>query len=213
MFNLKKLHIFFLLTSSLLASCSISQQDFSKKFCLTQKIDCIKDNKTIVISSSKGKIYAEIFAKSSPITSSIFIHNLKEGLYLKEIDTKIFNLPNKKFIKVKPLKILSSDFNIISNIPLEIALKANKSFIYNKIIKDPKKLNNLSKKASKGSIVMNRSLKLDSGGTEFLILLDSLIELEGRYTVFGKVTNGLEILKNIDHDNLIIKEIKIVDWN
>lgn len=49
---------------------------------------------------------------------------------------------------------------------------------------------------------------IDRNGGRFLMTMRSLPELDGRYTVFGRVVSGMQILKEVEEGD-IIKEIKI----
>jgi len=57
----------------------------------------------------------------------------------------------------------------------------------------------------KGSISMAKISKTKSSATEFFISTEKSAVLEGRYSVFGKVINGFEILENIGNRDFIIK--------
>ena len=52
---------------------------------------------------------------------------------------------------------------------------------------------------------MARSQNPESGSAQFYIALKSLPELDGRYSVFGKVVNGMDILDKIKEGDIIIK--------
>ena len=58
---------------------------------------------------------------------------------------------------------------------------------------------------------MARSERLNSANTQFFISLKNLPELDGRYTVFGKIINGFNILNLIDEGDYILS-IKVVDY-
>jgi len=49
-----------------------------------------------------------------------------------------------------------------------------------------------------------------SSSTEFFFVTDKFPELNGRYTVFGKIVEGIEVLENIEENDLIY-EIQIFD--
>src|SRR5881392_916739 len=53
------------------------------------------------------------------------------------------------------------------------------------------------KKHEKGVISMARSQSPDSAGSQFFICLDAASFLDHKYTAFGKVTKGLDVLENI----------------
>ena len=95
--------------------------------------------------------------------------------------------------------------NTIKNIPLEIQLITKQEPVYNKEIGDPLKFKVLKNTFQKGSISMAKISKTKSSSTEFFISTEKSAALEGRYSVFGKVINGFEILENIDNQDYILK--------
>ena len=50
--------------------------------------------------------------------------------------------------------------------------------------------------------------KKSSSATEFFFVTDKTPELDGRYSIFGKVVKGYEILKNIEKTD-VLYEIKL----
>ena len=50
--------------------------------------------------------------------------------------------------------------------------------------------------------------KTNSSSTEFFFVTNNIPELDGRYSVFGKIINGLDVLEKIKKGDYI-KEIKI----
>ena len=50
---------------------------------------------------------------------------------------------------------------------------------------------------------MVRSGKNNSSSTEFFFVTDKFPELDGRYSIFGKVTEGIEVLEKINKDDFI----------
>jgi len=49
----------------------------------------------------------------------------------------------------------------------------------------------------KGTLGMANTGRANSGGSQFFICLDAQSPLNGRYTVFGQVTDGFEVLQNL----------------
>jgi len=43
----------------------------------------------------------------------------------------------------------------------------------------------------------------NSSSTEFFFVTNKFPELDGRYSIFGKVVKGIEILEELDNDDLI----------
>jgi peptidyl-prolyl cis-trans isomerase B (cyclophilin B) len=52
---------------------------------------------------------------------------------------------------------------------------------------------------------MARSQAPDSASAQFYIALRPLPELDGRYAVFGRVTQGMDVVDAIQQDDKIIK--------
>lgn len=50
-----------------------------------------------------------------------------------------------------------------------------------------------------GTVCMSRGQKYNTEGSQFFILLSSRKDLQGKYTAFGKVIEGLDTLKEISH--------------
>ena len=49
-----------------------------------------------------------------------------------------------------------------------------------------------------GTLSMARTSAPDSAGSQFFICFDSAPHLDGQYTAFGKVTEGIEVVKDIE---------------
>ena len=49
--------------------------------------------------------------------------------------------------------------------------------------------------------------EINSSSTEFFFVTNKFPELDGRYSVFGKVVKGIEILDKIDKKDLIFEII------
>ena len=60
-----------------------------------------------------------------------------------------------------------------------------------------------------GSIAMVKSGKKNSS-TEFFFVTNNIPELDGRYSIFGKIIKGLDVLKKINKEDFI-REVKISD--
>ena len=50
--------------------------------------------------------------------------------------------------------------------------------------------------------------KTNSSSTEFFFVTNNIPELDGRYSVFGKIINGFDVLEKIKKGDYI-KEVKI----
>ena len=86
---------------------------------------------------------------------------------------------------------------------MEIKFKKDIEPAYNYQIVDPSKIVNLTNFFEKGSLAMVKSGERTSSSTEFFFVTNKFPELDGRYSVFGKVVKGIEILDKINKKDLI----------
>jgi len=56
-----------------------------------------------------------------------------------------------------------------------------------------------------GTLAMARSSDPDSAGSQFYICFAPASHLDGQYTIFGQVTEGLDVLDQIKQDDLMVK--------
>ena len=55
---------------------------------------------------------------------------------------------------------------------------------------------------------MVKSGKNKSSSTEFFFVTSKIPELDGRYSIFGKIINGLDVLEKVNKEDFI-KEVEI----
>ena len=94
------------------------------------------------------------------------------------------------------------------SIPLEIKFKEEIKPRYNYQIKNPNETENLVNTFDSGSIAMVKSGKNKSSSTEFFFVTSKIPELDGRYSIFGKIIKGFNVLEKIGKEDYI-KGIKI----
>ena len=198
-----------------MTACSVKNEIDSNYYCQKLNFKCTKDNKIAYFKTSKGDFEVKLFGKDNPVTVSNFIENIDNNIYKNKKFYKIINYPQLKFIHggVNP----ENKFNIEQNqtlyktspsIPLEIKFKEEIKPRYNYQIKNPYENQNLVNTFESGSIAMVKRGKNNSSSTEFFFVTNKIPELDGRYSVFGKIIKGLDILEKINKEDYI-KEVKI----
>ena len=55
---------------------------------------------------------------------------------------------------------------------------------------------------------MVKSGKNYSSSTEFFFVTNNIPELDGRYSIFGKIIKGIDVLEKINKEDFILNEIK-----
>ena len=199
----------------MLTACSYKNEIDSNYYCQKLKLSCTKKNKIVLFKTSKGNFEVKLFGKDTPVTVSNFIENINKNIYENQKFYKIINYSQLKFIHsgVNPKNRLYFERNQTLNktnpsIPLEIKFQKEIKPRYNYQIINPSETENLVNAFENGSIAMARSGKNNSSSTEFFFVTNKIPELDGRYSIFGKIIKGLEVLEKINKEDFI-KEVKI----
>ncbi len=130
------------------------------------------------IKTVHGNIVFRFYAKKAPVTSKRIIQLIKDGFYNGLTFHRV--IPNFIVQTGDPSGTGTGGSGI--NIPLET--------------------NDIQH--IKGTIAIARSIDPKSGDSQFYISLTTLPHLDGKYTVFGQVIEGLEILPKISKGDKII---------
>ena len=201
----------------LVQACNHKNHIDSNYYCEKLEFNCVQDNKIIYFKTSKGYLKVKLFGKDNPVTVSNFLENIEKKIYVNQKFYKIINFPQKSFIQggINPENKVYIERNQIINkkspsIPLEIKFKEEIKPRYNYQIKNPNEIENLVNIFEIGSIAMVKRGKNKSSSTEFFFVTSKIPELDGRYSIFGKIIKGLDVLKKIKKDDYI-KEVQISD--
>jgi len=194
----------------LVQACSYKSKIDPNYYCQKLKFNCIQSNKVIYFKTSKGDFAVKLFGKDNPVTVSNFMENIENNIYVNQKFYKIINYTEIRFIHggVNPENKLyfEREQNLIKkikSIPLEIKFKEEIKPRYNYQIKNPNETENLVNTFDSGSIAMVKSGKNKSSSTEFFFVTSKIPELDGRYSIFGKIIRGLEVLEKINKEDYI----------
>ncbi len=198
----------------LITGCSYNNYINSNFYCKQLNLNCIKKDRTVSFKTSKGDFDVMLYGKNNPVTVSNFIKNIKKNIYKNKSFYKIIYFPQVQLIHSgiysennyykKENKNLN---NFKRNIPLEIKFKKESEPKYKYPILDPSQISKITNFFEKGSLAMVKSGKRNSSSTEFFFVTNKFPELDGRYSVFGKIIKGIEILDKINKDDLIYEII------
>ena len=198
-----------------MSACSFKSQIDSNYYCQKLELNCIKNNEIAYFKTSKGNFEVKLFGKDNPVTVSNFIENIENNIYKNKKFYKIISYPQQKFIHggVNPENKFYIEQNQTINktslsIPLEIKFKEETKPRYKYQIKNPYEAEDLVNTFESGSIAMVKLGKSKSSSTEFFFVTNKIPELDGRYSIFGKIIKGLDVLEKIDQEDYI-KEVKI----
>ena len=194
----------------MVTACSFKNEINSNHYCQKLKFNCTQSNVIIHFKTSKGDFEVKLFGKDNPVTVSNFLENIDNNIYVNQKFYKIINYPKVKFIhggvnpENKSYIERKQNLNKTSpSIPLEIKFKEEIKPRYNYQIKNPSETVNLVNTFESGSIAMVKSGKNKSSSTEFFFVTTKIPELDGRYSIFGKIIKGLDVLEKINKEDYI----------
>ena len=194
----------------LLQACIYKNKIDANYYCQKLKLSCIQNNKIVNFKTTKVDFEVELFGKDNPVTVSNFLENIDNDIYVNQKFYKIIIYPQVKFIqggvntKNKLYFERNQNLNKTSpSIPLEIKFKEESKPRYNYQIKNPNETENLLNTFEIGSIAMVKNGKNKSSSTEFFFVTSKIPELDGRYSIFGKIIKGLDVLKKIKKEDYI----------
>jgi peptidyl-prolyl cis-trans isomerase B (cyclophilin B) len=157
-----------------------------KKYTEPPKMTIDKDKTYLAtIETDKGKIVCELFPKEAPITVNSFVFLARDGFF-----------DNVTFHRVEDWVIQGGDPDGTGEGGPGYQLKNEAA--------------NNTHKHKGGTLAMARTPDPDSAGSQFYILTGTRDrpDLDGKYTIFGQVTEGLDVVKKIARGD-VIKTIKI----
>jgi len=201
----------------LVQACNFKNEIDSNYYCQKFKLSCIQSNKVAYFKTTKGDFEVKLFGKDNPVTVSNFLENIENNIYVNQKFYKIINYPQISFIHggINPKNKFYTERNqtlkkTSLSIPLEIKFKEEIKPRYNYQIKNPEETENLVNSFESGSIAMVKTSNNKSSSTEFFFVTSKIPELDGRYSIFGKIIKGLDVLKKIKKEDYI-KAVQITN--
>lgn len=157
-----------------------------------------KEEHVVTMTTNKGKVVLDLFPKDAPKTVENFEKLVKEGFYNGIV-----------FHRVVPRFVVQAGDPQAKGTP-------GKDFVYNPDPAHPTlpiagtggpgytiKAEFNSRKHLKGALAMARKADPDSAGSQFYICLEPQPGLDGQYTVFGQVTEGMKVVDTIQQGDSI----------
>ena len=137
------------------------------------KPDTIASLEVCLLKTNYGYMQFRFFDKAAPLTIEKFKNLVKEGFY-----------DSLTFYRVVKDHVIQAGTNIDNDIPT-IQAEFNQ---YPHVV---------------GTVGLARSQDPNSGSTEFYICLIPRPHLDGKYTVFGQLIEGYDILENIGNTEIV----------
>ncbi|BBL86683.1 probable peptidyl-prolyl cis-trans isomerase, cyclophilin type (chromatophore) [Paulinella micropora] len=185
--------------------------------CFSGSFRCLKEVTKVELLTTKGKIIVTLFHDSAPLTTGSFIDLVKHGAYngtpflrvIRELKPFVVHVGE---IESTTTTEVSGYHNVSKSIvkqprilPMEITLEDKKEPLYGKSVINIENMSRIKSLHNRGTLAMSHSQDSNSVGSPFYIVLRPLPELDGRYTVFGQVIEGMDILDKIEEDDHLIQ--------
>ena len=170
------------------------------------------------MSTSRGDFTIAVDGDAAPLTGGNFVDLVRRGTYDGTLFHRVVREPVPFVVQGGDPQ--SSDRSVPLNqlgtgsfvdpetgqarmIPLEIKFNGEEEPRYSRISTNPAELDQLTLSHQRGAVAMARSQAPDSASAQFYVALRPLPELDGRYAVFGRVTDGLEVVDVIQQGDRI----------
>ena len=209
-----------LLLIPLLVSCSPSPRASVVTGCADAQSACLQGLTTVTMQTSQGEFTIEVNGDAAPLTSGNFVDLVRRGTYDGTMFHRVVREPVPFVVqggdpqssdRAVPLGQLGTGSFVDPNngqariIPLEIKFRSEALPRYSRISTNPADLDDLQLTHERGAVAMARSQAPDSASAQFYVALRPLPELDGRYAVFGRVVDGLEVVDAIQQGDRITK--------
>ncbi|WP_186582920.1 peptidylprolyl isomerase [Synechococcus sp. MEDNS5] len=204
----------------LLVSCASTTTASVPDGCEQASSPCLQGKASVAMETSRGMITLELDGDAAPVTAGNFVDLVKRGTYNGTVFHRVVRDPvpfvvqggdpassNPQTPKAQygTGSFIDPESGQARFIPLELAFEGEDQPRYGRVVSNPSELLKLKLSHARGALAMARSQSPDSASAQFYIALKPLPELDGRYAVFGRVTEGMEVVDAIRQDDKIIK--------
>lgn len=167
----------------------------------------------------KGQpITLAINGKDAPVTAGNFVDLVDQGVYDGTAFHRVVREPSPFVVQGGDPQSQDPNFPVQRlgtgsfvdpktkkprYIPLEILPEGAEQAIYSKTLKSAQETSPPKLKHTRGAVAMARSNSPDSASAQFYVTLADVGFLDGDYAVFGKVTDGMEVVDQIQQGDRI----------
>ncbi|WP_114992314.1 peptidylprolyl isomerase [Synechococcus sp. UW179A] len=204
----------------LLVSCASSTTASMPVGCDQASSPCLQGKASVELTTSKGSITLELDGDAAPVTAGNFLDLVQRGAYNGTVFHRVVRDPVPFVIQggdpsssdpATPKSQYGTGSFVDPTtgqarfVPLELSFNGEDQPRYGRVVSNPTELLQLKLSHERGALAMARSQAPDSASAQFYIALKPLPELDGRYAVFGRVTEGLDVVDAIRQDDTLVK--------
>ena len=187
--------------------------------CGSGGVPCLKGKAVVELTTSKGKVQLSLDGDAAPLTAGNFVDLVRRGTYNGTVFHRVVREPIPFVVQGGdpqsvtpglPVDQLGTGSFVDPGtgqprlIPLELFLQGDAAPRYGQITAGPGQQQKLRLQHQRGALAMARSEDPNSASAQFYIALRALPELDGRYAVFGRVTQGMEVVDRISQGDKLI---------
>ena len=206
----------------LLVSCASSTTASIPVGCEQASSPCLQGKASVELTTSKGSITLELDGDAAPVTAGNFLDLVQRGAYNGTVFHRVVRDPVPFVVQggdpsssdpATPKSQYGTGSFVDPTtgqarfVPLELSFNGEDQPRYGRVVSNPTELVQLKLSHERGALAMARSQAPDSASAQFYIALKPLPELDGRYAVFGRVTQGLDVVDAIRQDDTIEKAV------
>ena len=187
--------------------------------CGSGGVPCLKGKALVELKTSRGLVQLSLDGDAAPLTAGNFVDLVRRGAYDGTVFHRVVREPipfvvqggDPQSVDPKlPVDQLGTGSYIDPAsgqprlIPLELLLRGEATPRYGQIATGPGQQGRLALQHERGALAMARSDDPNSASAQFYIALRALPELDGRYAVFGRVSQGMEVVDQIRQGDRLI---------
>jgi peptidyl-prolyl cis-trans isomerase B (cyclophilin B) len=188
--------------------------------CETAQTPCLQGTAVVSLLTSKGEVRIQLEGPAAPLTAGNFVDLVNRGAYNGTVFHRVVREPVPFVVQggdpqsANP-KVPASQYGMGSYmdpasgesrlIPLEIKLQNEPTPRYDEPLTALGAIRQLALVHQRGAVAMARSNAPNSASAQFYIALQALPELDGRYAVFGRVVQGMEVVDRIQQGDKLTK--------
>lgn len=206
-------------TVILMGGC-VQEHSAAEDGCKSSRIPCLSGSALVELDTTRGRIRLQLDGANAPLTAGNFLDLVKRGTYNGTVFHRVVRTPLPFVVqggdpgtanpKVPPSSYGTGNFVDPTTgearfIPLEVKLKGSGKIVYGQEIAPPAHAEKPLLTHDRGAVAMARSSDPNSASSQFYIALEGLPELDGRYAVFGRVVQGMDVVDRIQQGDKLLR--------
>jgi peptidyl-prolyl cis-trans isomerase B (cyclophilin B) len=187
--------------------------------CKSSRIPCLEGTAIVELKTERGPVIVQLDGLRAPLTAGNFADLVKRGVYNNTVFHRVVRSPMPFVVQggdpgTSDPKVPISAYgtgNFIDPstgearfLPLEFQLESSRKLVYGQELTNTSLLQKPSLTHDRGSLAMARSSDPNSASSQFYVALKPLPELDGRYAVFGKVIQGMDVVDKLRQGDKLI---------